>query len=107
MSDENERTKLSAHSRSDLDAIAAENGVEAPEQLPNKAAVVEAIIEASTPTERSFRIREDAAVDEEPVTGVSFADGVQIGAGDIYTTSDERVAARLAADPVLEEVQKP
>jgi hypothetical protein len=36
-----------------------------------------------------------------------FADGLQIAAGDTYTTSDERVAARLAADPALEEVQKP
>jgi hypothetical protein len=107
MSDENERTKLSARSRSDLDAIAAEHGVDAPEQLPNKAAVVEAIIAVSTPTERSFRIREDAAVDKEPVIGITFSDGVHIGADDIYTTSDERVAARMAADPMLEEVQQP
>jgi hypothetical protein len=61
----------------------------------------------SQPDARSFRIRDDAAVDGEPVSGVSFADGIQIAAGDTYTTSDELVAARLAADPVLEEVQKP
>ena len=59
------------------------------------------------PKAHSFRIREDAAVDGEPVVGVHFADGISISAGGVYTTSDERVAARLAADPVLEEVQKP
>ena len=59
------------------------------------------------PKARSFRIREGAKFGDEPVTGVSFADGVCISADDIYTTSDERVAARLAADPVFEEVQKP
>jgi hypothetical protein len=59
------------------------------------------------PDARSFRIRDDATVDGEPVSGVSFADGVHIAGGATYTTNDERVAARLAADPVLEEVQKP
>jgi len=61
----------------------------------------------SEPEAHSFQIRANAKVDDEPVVGVSFADGVHIGAGDIYTTSDERVAARLAADPMLEEVQQP
>ena len=59
------------------------------------------------PKARSFRIREDATVDGQPVAGVSFADGISISADGVYTTSDERVAARLAADPMLEEVQKP
>lgn len=59
------------------------------------------------PKARSFRIRDDATVDGEPVVGVSFANGVRVSAGGLYTTSDKRVAARLAADPMLEEVQKP
>jgi hypothetical protein len=107
MSDENERANLSAHSRGDLEAIAAEHGVDEPEKLPNKAALVDAIRAAAGFVVRSFRIREDVAIDDEPVIGVSYPDGVHIGAGDTHTTSDERVAARLAADPVLEEVQKP
>lgn len=59
------------------------------------------------PAARSFRVRKDAELDGQPVNGVSFADGVRVSAGDIYTTSNERIAARLASDPLLEEVQKP
>jgi len=59
------------------------------------------------PEARSFRIQDEARLDGEPVRGVSYSDGVHIGAGDVYTTSDARVVARLACDPVLEEVQKP
>lgn len=58
---------------------------------------------------RVFRLRPDAVHEGEPVTGVSFgADPhVHIGAGHTFSTSDERLAARLAADPVLEEVDQP
>ena len=59
------------------------------------------------PAARSFRIRDDAQRDGQPVAGVAYADGVRLAAGHVYTTTDEHVAARLAADPVLEEVEKP
>jgi len=45
-SDDDLRGQLLAHKRDELNAAAAELGVEAPEALPNKAAVVDAIIEA-------------------------------------------------------------
>lgn len=58
------------------------------------------------PKARAFRIRSDAERAGEPVTGISFGASphVHIGAGSTFATTDERLAARLAADPALEEV---
>jgi hypothetical protein len=43
--------QLMAHTRADLNAAAAQLNIENPDQLPNKAAVVDAIVAAKTKTE--------------------------------------------------------
>jgi hypothetical protein len=45
------RDQLLAHKRDELNAAAVELGIEAPEALPNKAAVVDAILEAKAAEE--------------------------------------------------------
>jgi hypothetical protein len=62
------------------------------------------------PVARVFQIRADA-VDAAgaPVTGISFgsAPHVHVAAGHPFSTSDERLQERLAAEPQLEEVTQP
>jgi hypothetical protein len=62
------------------------------------------------PAELVFQIRADAVDDAgEPVTGISFGANphVHVAAGHPFSTSDERLQARLAAEPQLEEVTQP
>lgn len=96
---------MSHPSRDELNAEALAAGVENPEALPNKQAVVDAIAAAAAAVERGFRLRQPADGDE-PVHRVSFGASprVSIAAGDTYRTADPKLAARLAADPLLEEV---
>lgn len=62
------------------------------------------------PAPRSFRLRAaaDGAEPHDVINRVDFGHDprVSIGAGEIYVTADEKLAARLAADPNLEEVTK-
>lgn len=94
-------------SRDELNAAADAAGVADPESLPNKQAVADAIaaIEAP-PAPRVFKLRDPEEGDENPVRRVSVGDSprVSIGAGELYSTVDETLAARLAADELIEEV---
>jgi hypothetical protein len=58
---------------------------------------------AAEPAPRTFALR---AQEEGGVTRVSFgcAPRVSLGAGDKHTTTDPQLAARMAADPLLEEL---
>lgn len=57
-----------------------------------------------TPQPRSFRLREDGQ--EDGVKHVSFgADPhISLAVGDTFHTANEKLANRLAADPLLEEL---
>jgi hypothetical protein len=98
---------MSEQTREELNEVAAAAGVEAPEQLPNKQAVFDAIaaIEAP-PVPRVFKLRDPADGDESPVHRVSLGANprVSLGAGETYSTVDRKLAKRLAANPHLEEV---
>lgn len=66
--------------------------------------------EQAEPAVRVFQIRPDAVDDDgAPVTGISFGahPHVHVSAGHPFSTSDERLQERLAAEPQLEEVTQP
>lgn len=60
------------------------------------------------PTPRSFQLPAVEEGDEDAVRRVSFgaSSRVSIDAGETYTTDDPALAARLAAEPLLQEVTK-
>lgn len=64
--------------------------------------------ENEQPKKRSFQLRAPKDGDEQPVIRISFGHDprVSIGAGDAFSIDDEKLAARLAADPNLEEISK-
>lgn len=92
--------------RADLNAAAEKLGIKDPDQLPNKEAVADAIAaaKAKKSQQRSFRLVKSSG--ENAPTRISFGASprVSIGAGETYSTSDPRLAGRLAANPLLEEV---
>lgn len=106
MAENDLHAELMAHTRADLNAAAAQAGIENADQLPNKTAVVDAIVaaKAEKSATRAFRLKQDAGV-----TRLSFGASprISIGAGETYSTSDPRLAARLAANPKFEEVMTP
>lgn len=67
--DELNREALMKRSRAELDALALESSVESPEKLPNKGAVIDAILESFAAADAARD--EDGALDPEidPVTG--------------------------------------
>lgn len=56
------------------------------------------------PGPRSFRLAETTGDDQ--VNGVSFGSSprITLRAGDTFETEDQRLADRLAADPLIEEI---
>lgn len=57
----------------------------------------------AAPKPRSFRLRPDPS--EDGVTHLNLGDDpvVSLDAGETFTTADEKLAERLAAEPLLEE----
>jgi hypothetical protein len=98
---------MSDQSREELNAIAAAAGVADPDQLPNKQAVLDAIAAHEAPPEpRVFQLRDAAGVDEEGIHRVSLGGNprVSLGPGETFSTTNPKLARRLAASEHLEEV---